>query len=317
MLSVVIPTYRKPEQLQRTLSALASQWDEIGERGEILVVDDGSGDAIEARLAPWRARLPLHLLMAAANEGRARARNRGWRAARGDSVLFLDDDIVLEPGSLLAHLRAQERLAAAFVGDVVTAPEIVDSSLFDYLDSRGAAKHKDGAALPARYFLTQNVSLPRTALERVGGFDEAFSSYGFEDMEIAFRLEQEAGLRFFRLGQARGAHVHHHTLDQYLQKKVLCGRTSLPQILRRHPSRAREMSLDFVPGCGMPTTPARRLLRGLLSLSLRLGLESGLRALLPGWRGRGRRLRHALYNYLVIAAYARGLSGRIPDTTDS
>jgi glycosyltransferase involved in cell wall biosynthesis len=317
MLSVVIPTYRKNESLLRTLAALRAQWADIGERGEVVVVDDGSGDGIDAKLASWRKELPLRVLVAPQNEGRARARNRGWRAAHGDIVLFLDDDIALEPGALLAHLRAQDRTAAAYVGDVVTAPAIVDSSLFEYLDSRGAAKHADGAALPARYFLTQNVSLPRAALERVGGFDEAFASYGFEDMEIAFRLEEQAQLRFFRLAAARGAHWHHHSLAQYLQKKQLCGAASLPQLLHRHPARAREMSLDLVPGCEVATSWPRRLLRGALAFSLRCGLPRRLRRRLPAWQGGGRRLRHGLYNYLVLAAYADGLGTRRPANSGS
>ena len=96
---------------------------------------------------------------------------------------------------------------------MITAPEIVDSSLFDYLDSRGVAKLPPDSEVPARYFLTQNASVPRWALEEVDGFDEDFEAYGFEDMEIAFRLEDRCRLGFRSLVGARGEHVHFYTIQ--------------------------------------------------------------------------------------------------------
>jgi glycosyltransferase involved in cell wall biosynthesis len=308
MISVVIPTYRKPALLARTLEALASQ-EGMGEF-EVVVVDDGSADETTRVLEEARTRLPLRVVLPASNEGRARARNRGWREARGESVLFLDDDIVLEPGGLAAHATAQGRRPAVWMGEVRTAPEVVDSSLFDYLDSQGIAKVPPGGAAPARYLLTQNVSLPRTALAAVNGFDEDFGAYGFEDMEIAFRLEDRCGLGFFRLEGARGWHIHHHSLGEYLEKKVICGRETLPRLAGLHPHRLREMQLDLIwpPG---PDSAPRRWMARLLAVSFQLGIPSGVRGLvgrglLPGPRW----LRRRLYDYLVLAAYARGLAGR-------
>jgi glycosyltransferase involved in cell wall biosynthesis len=314
VISVVIPTYRKPALLARTLQALVGQSAEVEGGCEIVVVDDGSQDDTELVLRRAAARLPLVVVRPADNEGRARARNRGWRAARGETVLFLDDDIVLQAGALQAHARAQARVAAAWLGEVVTAPEIIDSPLFAYLDSRGAAKLPAGSRLPARYFLTQHVSVPRAALERVGGFDEGFGAYGFEDMEVAFRMEDATGLAFYRLEAARGAHIHHHTLAQYLAKKRLCGRHSLRLMAARHPGRLREMQLDLLAGAGAPPRGSRHALRLALEASFRLRaprlVEAGVgvaAAALPA------PLRHRAYDYLVLAAYASGLADPVTD----
>ncbi len=302
-LSIVIPTYRKPDLLQRTLDALRAQID--AQTMEVVVVDDGSQDgATGPLLERYAAEMPLIEAGTGANEGRARARNRGWRRSRGRAVLFLDDDIVLEPGALSAHLQAQRDRPAAWLGEVVTAAEIVDSALFDYLDTRGAAKCRPGSEVPARYFLTQNVSLPRAALERVGGFDEEFGAYGFEDMEIAFRLEDQAQLAFFRLEGARGQHVHHHTLAEYLEKKRICGAQTLPRMARLHPDRIAEMGLDVLFGRRPGLAAALRL-----SWALRLpGVVEGLLESGPGLLPR--RLRHRLFDYLVVSAYAAGLRRR-------
>jgi glycosyltransferase involved in cell wall biosynthesis len=305
MISVVIPSYRKPELLDRTLASLsvqreASDW-------EVVVVDDGSLDRTPDVAREWGRRLPLRLVQPPRNEGRAKARNRGWRAARGDHVLFLDDDIQLEPWGLAAHQTAQRTRPAVYLGEVRTSPELIDSELFDYLDSRGIAKHSPGERVPARYLLTQNVSLPRAALEQVGGFDEDFGAYGFEDMELAFRLEDSAGAEFFFLDGARGWHSHHHTLAEYLEKKRNCGESTLPRLLELHPRRAREMQLDLL--LPQPGTPApQRLLGASLRLSFRAGLPRLIEALLsprafplpPGPRRRA-------FDYLVLCAYWQGL----------
>lgn len=305
MISVVIPTFRKPRLLERTLEALSRQ--SGSPKWELVVVDDGSGDDTAEVLRRWGRLLPLRAVEPSHNEGRARARNRGWRSARGEFVLFLDDDILLEPWALAAHERAQSRAQGVWLGEVRTLPELVDSSLFGYLDSRGIAKHPPGERVPARYLLTQNVSMPRDALEAIGGFDESFGAYGFEDMELAFRLEDVLGLEFHYLDGARGWHAHHHSLDEYLEKKRVCGRETLPRLLELHPGRAREMQLDLlVP---QPGTPARvRALGALLRASFAAGLPGLVRAgvahtgtLMPSG------IRHRGYDYLVLASYAAGL----------
>jgi glycosyltransferase involved in cell wall biosynthesis len=313
MLSVVVPTYRKADLLRRTLEALSEQQLPEAVEWEVVVVDDGSDDdgATAGVLGDLSARLPLVEAGSGRNEGRARARNRGWRAARGRWVLFLDDDIVLRPGALAAHVEAQREREGVHLGTVVTAPEIVDSTLFAYLDTRGVAKCAPGVEVPARYLLTQNVSIPREALEAVDGFDEDFGAYGFEDMEIAFRLEDVAGVRFYSLPDAVGEHVHHHGLDEYLEKKIVCGRETLPRLAELHPHRLAEMRLDVLPGLGARAGAGRRAVASALALSWWLGLPAATRALVgrwPGWLAGG--LRHRAYDYLVLSAYAAGLRSR-------
>jgi glycosyltransferase involved in cell wall biosynthesis len=309
MLSVVIPTFRKPELLRQTLEALELEAAELGHACQVVVVDDGSGDgATPAVLQEFASRLPLVDASAPENIGRARARNRGWRAADGRWILFLDDDIRLRAGSLRAHLEAQQSMEAVWMGAVVTAPEIADSILFDYLDSRGTAKLAPGEHPPARYLLTQNVSIPKSALETIEGFDEDFGTYGFEDMELAFRLEDVAGVPMRYLGQAVGEHVHHHTLSEYLEKKRLCGESTLPRIAELHPGRIGEMRLDLLPGIG-PESVLSQALELSWSLHLPLAIEPVVRAWPRSFLPEGAFL---ALDYLVLSAYRDGLRRRLP-----
>jgi hypothetical protein len=140
----------------------------------------------------------------------------------------------------------------------------------------------------------------------VGGFDEHFGAYGFEDMEIAFRLEDQAGLEFYRLSGAVGEHVHHHTLDEYLDKKRVCGRETLPQLAILHPHRMAEMGLGVLFDGG--DRPAlRRALRLSWSLGLPAVVRTWLRATGSVWP---RPLRHRALDYLVVSAYAAGMGRR-------
>jgi glycosyltransferase involved in cell wall biosynthesis len=266
-LSVVIPTLNKVALLERTLDGLTSQELNPGDEWEVVVVNDGCSDGtaafLESRAADWE--VPLVVVAPPHNVGRARARNLGARAARGTWILFLDDDIVAPPGLLRAHLDLLEAHPGwGTIGHAVTSPDLIDATHFHYLDSRGVAKLGPGPA-PGRYFVTQNAAVPREAFLAVGGFDEEFSAYGFEDMEVAFRLENQTQVRFLALPSPVGRHVHHHTLEQYLDKKVECGRLSLPHLARLHPGRISEMKLHYVVDApGAPgLSPGARLVRWL------------------------------------------------------
>jgi glycosyltransferase involved in cell wall biosynthesis len=312
-ISVVIPTFNKVHLLERTLAALVGQHLPEGTDWEIVVVDDGSSDGTAAFLAGFaqEAPVPVTVVDPGGNVGRARARNRGASAARGRWILFLDDDIVAPPELVRAHLDLLEGdPGTGTIGYAVTDPELIDGPHFHYLDSRGVAKLSPGPA-PGRFFVTQNAAVPREAFLAIGGFDEEFSSYGFEDMEVAFRLEDEAGIRFRALTTPVPVHVHHHTLDQYLAKKVECGRHSLPHLARLHPDRIREMQLESVvevPGRSGPG-PVGGLIRWLAGS--RLGRR--MAHLMAKWPSgpECRPVWPALYfrlmNFTVLACFRRGV----------
>ncbi len=312
-LSVVMPTMNKAPLLARTLEALAAQVVPEGAGWEVVVVDDGSTDNTSAVLSDMAASFPVALrkVSSAANVGRARARNMGIETAQGTWVLFLDDDILAPENLLAAHL---ELLAGdpnrGTIGYAVTDPDLVDAPHFHYLDSRGVAKLPPGEA-PARFFVTQNAAAPRWALREVGGFHEGFSTYGFEDMELAFRLQDRCGIGFRALVAPVPLHIHHHTLDEYLAKKVECGRHSLPLLAELHPQRLGEMKLDFiVDPPGRNPGPRAKLLRAFLDSPA---------GKIPVWlvahwlrRGRcepwARGLYFGLMNLAVLAGYRHGLN---------
>ena len=99
LVSVIIPTYRRPQEvLHAARSALAQTWSDL----EVLVVSDGPDPATRAALAELDTRVRyLELPM---NQGPAAARNAGVAASRGEWLTFLDDDDSMLPGKVEAEM---------------------------------------------------------------------------------------------------------------------------------------------------------------------------------------------------------------------
>jgi GT2 family glycosyltransferase len=206
-ISVVINTRDQPEALRLCLGALEAQTLDP-KRWEIVVADDGSQDAAGAVVAQaygGRSRCtPLRLAPA----GRAAARNAGLRAAQGNLVLFLGDDILGAPDLLEEHLRAHARHpGAAVVGLYEWTPECPSEAFRAWVDNCRFRDIHNADNAGFRFFYTGNVSAPRDALLAAGGFDENFALYGWEDIDLGWRLERR-GLRIVH--HPRAFATHHH-----------------------------------------------------------------------------------------------------------
>jgi GT2 family glycosyltransferase len=197
MLSVVIPTYRRPELLARCLHALSNQ-SLAPDAYEILVADDAASDVTRAQVEGIASSVKpgLRYLPVRGSHGPAAARNVGWRAAQGEVIAFTDDDTIPDRDWLAAGLRAFEADPglAAVTGrtEVPLPPEPTDYE-----------RNESGLATAA--FITANCFVLRSALEEVGGFDERFRAAWREDSDLHFALE-EAGLKIVRVPEAVVVH---------------------------------------------------------------------------------------------------------------
>jgi glycosyltransferase involved in cell wall biosynthesis len=244
--SVVVPTFNKLPLVLQTLDGLERQ-DVPPDLFEVIVVDDASSDGTSQALKNLKRPYDLKVIRHEKNKGRALARNSAVRAAGGRIIVFLDDDMETSPNFVSSHIDAHKNDdKLVVIGDVKTHPRANGSAVSRYLDTRGAQKIRSRTDLPFRYFSTNNASVAKEHLEAVGLFDEEFSTYGFEDVEIAARLSSERGLRFVFCEGAAALHLHKHTLKDFLDKKVLAGRSSLKLLLRKHPHLWSQVGLEMV-----------------------------------------------------------------------
>jgi glycosyltransferase involved in cell wall biosynthesis len=238
-ISVVVPTHDRAPQLTRLLDAIAEC--EAPPGGfEVVVVDDGSTDDTATVLATH----PLQpTVVRQAQAGAAAARNRGWRSARAELVLFVDDDCVPDRTWLVDHVEGHS--ATAGISGLGGAIEpLVPGRIADFVQCERLVGHAADQR-GVRYLVTANASFTRDAIAAVGGFDESFPGAAGEDADLGFRL-LEAGHTLAVTPTARVRHDH---------------RTSLRRLLRtyyRHGS-ARHRLVTTHPGLH-GGTPARRAL---------------------------------------------------------
>jgi hypothetical protein len=114
------------------------------------------------------------------NGGLANARNTGLAHATGERICFIDDDVLPTPVFAEQHLASDDAH-----GDVIVRGAVINTASFDDLP----VPVWTPANYSGNYFWTSNVSVRRARLDRVGGrFDETFTEYGWEDIELGMRL---------------------------------------------------------------------------------------------------------------------------------
>lgn len=247
LVSIIVPTWNGAARITRCLEALRSL--NTDRAVEILVIDDGStdgtGDVVHS--------FPDVRLISQTNSGPAAARNRGALEARGEILVFTDDDCVpvpdwlealLEPfadpevvGSKGAYLTRQRGLVARFVQLEyedryrIMAPNVD----IDFIDTYSAAFVRER-------FLEMN------------GFDTSFPVACAEDIELSYRMSAR-GWKMRFAPAARVFHTHPSSLWRYLKKKykfaywrVLAVKKNPAKGIRdSHTPQAMKLQLLFLP----------------------------------------------------------------------
>ena len=269
-LSVLIPFLRDDPQV--LFQALA---DEAPEGVEIVLFDDGAPDPVlnaAVRDAVDRADRPARLMTAKTNLGRSAARNRLAARARGAWLLFLDADMVTEPGFLPRWLEAIEATPAkALFGGYapVTAPSPahrLHAALAHASDVKSARdRTRDGAFAVC----SSNLAVDAEAFN-AAPFDEAFTGWGWEDVDWALTFAQR-----FPIGHTDNP-AGHGGLEtpQRLIAKFSRSGANFARLMTRHPEYAERKGahLALVLKRRGLTWPARRAgrLAALSPLPLRL-----------------------------------------------
>lgn len=211
--SVVIATKDRAALLDAALASLRAQ--EGVPALELVVVDNGSRDETREVAARHGA---VYVYVAEPNRGKAR--NAGIAQASGEIVLFVDDDVVTPPHFVAAHVAAHD----AEIFPLVVCGPIINVPSPDRRPTPTAANASRA------FFVTCNVSVLRSSLLAVGGFDEAFNLYGWEDTELGARLRAH-GLRRRFVWDAYLWHIKPPTpeslesaLDKALQKAQMAAR---------------------------------------------------------------------------------------------
>ncbi|MBF2018408.1 MAG: glycosyltransferase [Rivularia sp. T60_A2020_040] len=259
--SVVIPTYNRKPILEKCLKALEVQnlsLSGVVSDYEIVLVDDGSTDGTLEWLSTHKEEFPHVRTFEQEHMGAAAARNLGVEEAKGDTIIFIDSDLVVTEVFLQAHADALSEGQEKLGNDrFFTYGAVINTANFENPTSEPYKLTDYSAA----FFATGNVAIPKHWLEKAGLFDTGFQLYGWEDLELGVRLKN-LGLKLIKCPEAVGYHWHPafnlEQIPNLIDKEIQRGRMGV-LFYQKHPTWNVRMMIQM--------TWLHRLLWGVLSLN--------------------------------------------------
>lgn len=222
-LSIIIPTYNRSSILKQCLGYLLVQ---EGVDFEVIVVDDGSTDDTQEAVESFKSKHLKYIKQANAHQGAAR--NRGVKEATGEIIVFVDDDIFVQPGFLKHHhdrhiQHSDENVVV--LGHSTWDPALDINDYMRFLEASGwqfgysfLNPGMIGKQPPYQFFYTSNLSIKKAFFLKES-FNETFKGYGFEDMELGYRLWKDHDMQLYYEPKA-SAHHHNLILESDLPKKM-------------------------------------------------------------------------------------------------
>ena len=314
--TVVVPTYNRVDRLRRVIESLEAQTTSSSAVShdvsfEVVVVSDGSTDGTHDYLRDTEFSVPVRWFTQE-NAGPAHARNRGIDEARGELVMFVDDDFVPAADLVATHVATHERLGDRVVvsGPMLDPPDF-EFSPWTAWEQSMLRKQYDAMTeglwpATARQFYTANASVHTEHLRAAGGFDPSF--HRMEDIELGYRLE-ELGLEFHFEPDARGFHYAARSYASWLDIAAAYGRNDI--VFGRQPGR--DNWLDLVVGGFWRRNPVLQiLLHGTVrSTKLANALAAIVERTVEPADRVSRRLSRGLLSCMYNTAYYRGMAAEL------
>ena len=217
-ISVIMPTYNRKNLLEIILPQILNQ-DFEGEY-EVIVSDDGSSDDTGELISNFQKMYPnLKYIKSKERKGPAHARNRALNIAQGKLIVFIDSDIYVKKDFLKNHYEIQKENN---FNVIVQGPVINTYNWKEPWTEK--FKLRD---ISSAFFATGNVSVSKELLSVTGFFDENFTFYGWEDLELGIRLKKMG----VKLVKSEKVMVWHLSVPPDL--------TNLPYLLNKERERAR------------------------------------------------------------------------------
>lgn len=228
LFSVIVPTCNRTEDLARCLDRLAPEFQTIdGSLYEVIVTDDGhdlKSRRLVAERFPWAAWLQ------GPRRGPAANRNHGAAAAKGEWLVFVDDDCLPEPELLEGYARATSDFPRVHVFEGKTVP----------LGNRQRLDERCPENLNGGKLWSCNFAIKKITFVSIGRFDDNFPFAAYEDIEFGIRLQKAE----IKLAFCQHAIVFHPWRKDKGFKFWFQAMDSLVFLLKKHPDQKKYYSLS-------------------------------------------------------------------------
>lgn len=196
LVSIIIPTYKRPALLEKTIeSALNQTYKNI----EVIVVDDnglGSHAQIktEEMINQFEVDSRFHYITHKVNKNGAAARNTGFKYSSGDFIMFLDDDDFILPDKISEHVELHQQSPKEFGASYSYYKRYKNGKLFDVsTDNLEGNLTYEILTNSVHIQAGSNLFIRRDVVEKVGGYDESFNRR--QDIEFALKISQETSFK--------------------------------------------------------------------------------------------------------------------------
>lgn len=237
--SVIIPTFNRSDILNKTLDSLFNQSVDLRDY-EVIVVNDGSTDDTAKVTRKFSKKYKNFHYIKQRNQGQGVARNTGFKKAKGEVIVLIGDDIIPTYDFLYEHqkyhyLHPEEN--AGVLGFTAWHPELKLNNFMRWMVNGSSIlgrfgghqfayeKLKNGKLADFNFFYTSNISLKRSLLKKFT-FDSKFAGYGWEDIELGYRLFKEADFKLYYNSWAVGYHHHYMDEDSFPRRMMAIGNSA-------------------------------------------------------------------------------------------
>ena len=233
LISVVIGTFNQLKTLQLVLPEYEKQTLEK-EKFEVILVDSSSTDGSIAWYKNFKPsfNFTAHVQI---NNGKAAARNKGVSLAKGKYIIVTDGDMIPDSKLLKTHLNAHQKIKkpVCYEGLAWNMDKLEWPINKAQLLPQVGKERKHLSKLGWFYFLTGNISFPKSLFDTYNGFNELFLSYGWEDLELGYRLAKNK-IPLYYLKDAINYHYHVVSNEEEIERNVKKGE-SAKLLLDLHP----------------------------------------------------------------------------------
>jgi len=227
--SVIFATYNRADIIDNVLNA----WDEVNKntkyKYEIICSDDESSDNT-VELLKQKKGLPL-IVLENSHGGASKARNAALEIAKGELIIFTGDDIFPYPDYVNDHYESYLKYGSkvSTLGQIDWHENIEISHLMNHITNVGCEQFGFAGLMPyqltdLRHFYTSNISVAKSELDQLGEyFNLTFDKYGFEDIELGYRLSKN-GIRILYNPDILVYHHHeYHSVDKFCRRQLSAG----------------------------------------------------------------------------------------------
>jgi len=225
-ISIIIPTFNRAEILKKCLDSLSNQ---TYKNFEVVIIDDGSIDDTKKIVLGFKGLRIRYIYQEHTQQGVAR--NKGLKIAKGKYVVFIGDDIIPEKNWLYEHIKIHKKKKnVAVLGLTLWPKKWRINKFMRYLAPKGPQfnywKIKNKEDCGWEFFWTSNISLEKKWFAK-DKFDENFRGWGYEDLELGYRLEKR-GLEIIFNPKAVAYHYHYYDKpEEFLKKQQNAGKSAV------------------------------------------------------------------------------------------